>query len=119
MNDRPVTLLVSNNLMFLPRIEAAAGSYLKVQRATSINDLERVEKNKISIVLIDLEFDRSIWEPILTELQSNNENNIRFVAYGPHEDEDLMNQARKLGCDPVLPKGAFVNQLRKILRPDR
>jgi len=119
LNDRPVALLVSNNLMFLPRIEAAAGSYLKVQRATSINDLERVEHSSISVVLVDLEFDKSIWEPVVTELQSNKEHNMRYVAYGPHEDEELMNQATDLGCDPVLSKGVFVNQLRKILRPDK
>ncbi len=119
MNDRPIALLVSNNLMFLPRIEAAAESYLKVQRATSINDLERVEHNKLTVVLVDLEFDKTIWEPVVTELQSYKEHSVRYVAYGPHEDEELMNQARALGCDPVLPKGVFVNQLRKILRPDR
>ena len=118
MNDKPIVLLVSNNLMFLPRIEAAAGSYLKVKRATSMDDLERVEQDKISVVLVDLEFDRSIWKPVIAKLRSNNEHSARYVAYGPHEDEKLLNEARALGCDPVLPKGVFVNQLRKILRPN-
>ena len=118
MKDRPIALLVSNNLMFLPRIEAAAGSYLKVQRATSIKDLVKIEQNRLSIVIIDLEFDNAKWEPVLIKLKASNKENLRFVAYGPHEDKNLMNQAKKLGCDPVLSKGAFVNQLRKILRPD-
>ena len=39
---------------------------------------------------------------------------------GDHaKSEKLLNEARALGCDPVLPKGVFVNQLRKILRPDK
>ena len=42
---------------------------------------------------------------------------VLIAAYGPHEDKASMSEARALGCDPVLAKGAFIRQLKNVLFP--
>jgi DNA-binding NarL/FixJ family response regulator len=39
----------------------------------------------------------------------------RVVAYGPHVNAELLHAARAAGCDPVLPRSKFVEQLEKEL----
>jgi hypothetical protein len=39
----------------------------------------------------------------------------RVVAYGPHVDAALLRAARDAGCDPVLPRSKFVEQLSQAL----
>lgn len=40
---------------------------------------------------------------------------IRIVAFGPHVNKDLLQQARDAGADEVLPRGAFDANLAEIL----
>ena len=122
-NENQTVVLVSKNLMFLPRIEAAAGSTMKVRRLTDVEQPESlVQNSEVKAILVDLEEDPEIWIPVLKELKARLKsrlNKVTMVAYGPHEDEHSMDKARSLGCDPVLPKGAFINQLRNILHPKK
>jgi hypothetical protein len=39
----------------------------------------------------------------------------RVVAYGPHVNAELLHAARVAGCDPVLPRSKFVEQLETEL----
>ena len=122
-NGNQTVILVSKNLMFLPRIEAAAGSTMKVRRLIDIKQTKSLIKDSdVKAILVDLEEEPKLWVPMLKELKThlqNHSNRVTMVAYGPHEDEDSMNKARSLGCDPVLAKGAFINQLRNILHPQK
>lgn len=119
--EKPIVILISKNLVFLPRIEAAAGSTMRVRRLTEPGRAEEViGQSKVTTVLVDLEEDTGLWKPILKELNTYfvaSGSSVPLVAYGPHEDENSMAEARSMGCDPVLPKGAFVNQLRRLLHP--
>ncbi len=119
--EKPIVILISKNLVFLPRIEAAAGSTMRVRRLTEPGRVEEViGQSKVTTVLVDLEEDTGLWKPILKELNTYfvaSGSSVPLVAYGPHEDENSMAEARSMGCDPVLPKGAFVNQLRRLLHP--
>ena len=57
MDNKPTVLLISNNLMFLPRIEAAAGSTMSVKRAlTAIDAIDVLDTANVQNILIDLEF---------------------------------------------------------------
>ena len=110
-------LLLSNNLMFLPRIQQAAGSTASIVRASNLDRLtELISEGDIDIVVADLEYDQDFWHKALQLFQENQNLNPKMVAYGPHEDTNSMELARSLGCDPVLAKGAFVNNLRNILK---
>lgn len=110
-------LLLSNNLMFLPRIQQAAGSTVSIVRASNLDRLtELISEGDIDIVVADLEYDQDFWHKALQLFQENQNLNPKMIAYGPHEDTNSMELARSLGCDPVLAKGAFVNNLRNILK---
>ena len=110
-------LLLSNNLMFLPRIQQAAGSTVSIVRASNLDRLtELISEGNIDIVVADLEYDQDFWHKALQLFQENQNLNPKMIAYGPHEDTNSMELARSLGCDPVLAKGAFVNNLKNILK---
>ena len=109
-------LLLSNNLMFLPRIQQAAGSTVSIVRASNLDRLkDLISESPIDIVVADLEYDQGFWHKALQLFQENQDLNPKMIAYGPHEDTNSMELARSLGCDPVLAKGAFVNNLKSIL----
>ena len=119
MDNKPTVLLISNNLMFLPRIEAAAGSTMSVKRAlTAIDAIDVLDTGNVQNILIDLEFDNQIWIEVLKAIPENDKT-LNIVAYGPHENTELMDMAITLGCNAALPKGLFVNRLRKILHPEK
>ena len=110
-------LLLSNNLMFLPRIQQAAGSTVSIVRASNLDRLtELISESNIDMVVADLEYDQDFWHKALQLFQENQNLNPKMIAYGPHEDTNSMELARSLGCDPVLAKGAFVNNLKNILK---
>lgn len=110
-------LLLSNNLMFLPRIQQAAGSTVSIVRASNLDRLtELISEGNIDIVVADLEYDQDFWHKALQLFQENQNLNPKMIAYGPHEDTNSMELAGSLGCDPVLAKGAFVNNLKNILK---
>ena len=110
-------LLLSNNLMFLPRIQQAAGSTVSIVRASNLDRLtELISEGNIDIVVADLEYDQDFWHKALQLFQENQNLNPKMISYGPHEDTNSMELARSLGCDPVLAKGAFVNNLKNILK---
>ena len=118
MRENKLVILISKNLMFLPRIEAAAGSKMKVRRLTSASQIEKtIQSFKISNILVDLEEDSDFWKPLLSEVKRRADEKVAIAAYGPHEDEASMSEARALGCDPVLAKGAFIRQLKSVLFP--
>ena len=112
-------LLLSNNLMFLPRIQQAAGSTVSIVRASNLDRLkDLISESPIDIVVADLEYDQDFWHKALQLFQENQDLNPKMIAYGPHEDTNSMELARSLGCDPVLAKGAFVNNLKSILEEE-
>ena len=118
MRENKLVILISRNLMFLPRIEAAAGSKMKVRRLTDVAQIDQFTQNfNISNILVDLEEDDTFWKPLLSKVKRMVGGKVNIAAYGPHEDEASMSEALELGCNPVLAKGAFVRQLKNILFP--
>ena len=100
--EKPIVILISKNLVFLPRIEAAAGCSLRVRRLTNPGRVDEVIGQS----------------EVTTELKAHlveSRSSVSLVAYGPHEDENSMAEARAMGCEPVLAKGAFINQLKRLL----
>ena len=54
MRENKLVILISKNLMFLPRIEAAAGSKMKVRRLTAASQIDQIiQSSKISNILVD------------------------------------------------------------------
>ena len=116
-SDRETVLLVGQNLFFLGRVEAVAEPLgYEVQRATTESVFrEYYASRRPALILVDLEGDESIWSEVLGNIEHSGEDVVKVVAFGPHENVDMLERARKLGCDLVLNKGEFNRDLPKII----
>ena len=110
-------VLVGQNLFFLGKVEAQAEPLgYEIQWATSqAAFLEKYANRRPSLILVDLEGDESIWTSVLGDINHQEPEGVKVVAFGPHEQVDMLERARNLGCDLVLNKGEFNRDLPKIL----
>ncbi len=117
MADKETVLVLTQNLFFLPRIQnAAASSELEVRHATSDAAFWDAYRTwRIALIFVDLEGDRDTWTTVLEGLTRETGAAVAVVAYGPHADVGLLEQARKLGCDAVLAKSEFVHRLQELI----
>ncbi len=117
MSSRAEVLLVTTNLIFLPRVQAAAtASRLEMEQTPTREAFdEAFARGGTAFVIIDLEGDPDTWRSVLTAVGDGPGSRPKVIAYGPHTEVDLMREARELGCDQTLPKGAFVSKLPSIL----
>ena len=118
MSKMDTVLLVSNNIMFLPRIKTAVGPNVDVTRTAQVAGLkDPLTNSNVTCVIFDLEYKREIWEEAIKYVRQNNDVSPRIVAYGPHQDKSSMNLAKSLGCDAVVPKGVFNSRMQSIINP--
>jgi len=116
-SNNQTVLLVGQNLFFLGRVEVQAEPFgyevqwAKTQSAFS----EYYAGRRPALVLVDLEGDESIWTNVLQEMDHQEAEKVKVVAFGPHEDVAMLERAKNLGCDLVLNKGEFNRDLPKII----
>ncbi len=108
----PRGLLLSDDLVFTSRIAGTArGLGLAVVAARSVSELvEMARRSPPRCVIVDLA-NPGLDLPALLRSLGELAPRPRVVAYGPHVDADLLRDARAAGCDPVLPRSKFVEQL--------
>jgi len=108
----PQGLLLSDDLIFSSRIAGAArarGLSLTVCR-TPAELVPAARRLTPRCLIVDLDNPGLDLQALLTELAAI-EPRPRVVAYGPHVNAALLHDARAAGCDPVLPRSKFVEQL--------
>ena len=93
-----------------------------VERATTESVfMDHYTSRRLALILVDLEGDESVWSKVLENIGRskedgiNNTGSVSLVAFGPHENVELLERARNLGCDLVLNKGEFNRDLPKII----
>lgn len=119
MKKMDTVLLVSNNIMFLPRIKNAVEPNVEVTRTTQLSELkDSLINSNVTCVIFDLEYKQEIWEQAIKYVRQTVDVSPRIIAYGPHEDESSMNLAKSLGCDAVTPKGVFNSRMKSIINPE-
>ena len=117
MSDRNTVVVVGQNLVFIPRVQAAAeavGCDVRLARTVEAFQ-EAFGRSEPALVLFDLEGDVDTWTGILESLGKSGKSGVRLMAFGPHEDVAGMERARRLGCDPVLTKGKFSRDLPDLV----
>jgi AmiR/NasT family two-component response regulator len=121
MSTGPTVLMVGQNLVFMPRVQAAAQAVgCEVRLARSVEAFhEACERSEPALVLFDLEGDVDTWTGVLESLGKSGKSGVRLVAFGPHEDVAGMERARSLGCDPVVTKGEFSRDLPRVIEMAR
>jgi DNA-binding NarL/FixJ family response regulator len=117
MPDKETVLVLTSNLFFMPRIEAAAdaGGLDTVTAKTATALMAAVEAHTVPLVLVDLEMDEPVWTEALESLKAVKTPGTKVVAYGPHGEPDTLRKARDLGSDAVLIKRDFSEGLVELL----
>jgi CheY-like chemotaxis protein len=116
MSEPSLGLLLSDDLIFTSRITGTAhdlGLTVKAARSSALL-LELARKEPPRCVLLDLSNPGLIVADLVKQLKSVAEPPF-VVAYGSHVDAAALRAAREAGCDLVLPRSKFVEELPKAL----
>jgi CheY-like chemotaxis protein len=113
----PRVLALVDDLMFLSRIrEAARAAGADVGTVRSADALVQGVRDGARLVLVDADSPRLPWREALASLRTEGPHpGVPVVAFFSHVHSDHANAAREAGCDQVVPRGAFVQQLPRLL----
>jgi CheY-like chemotaxis protein len=109
----PQGLLLSDDLIFTSRVTGTAKALgLEVQAARSAPVLiELARRHTPRCVIVDLHNPGLDLPTLLHELAGACAPHPRVVAYGSHVEAATLHAARAAGCDLVLPRSRFVEEL--------
>lgn len=110
-------LFYTTDLVFSSRVRAvASGLGYSVDLLSDEDELLRlVASGSPAVVCIDLETPDVDVAKIVGDLNAQDSRPIAIIAYAPHVHEALLTAARDAGCDEVLSRGKFHNQVEKVL----
>lgn len=113
----PLGLLLCDDLLFASRITGTARDLgLTVRPARSVESLEALARQQTpGGVIVDLSLSGLDVADLLRRLREACAAMPRVVAYGSHIDAAGLRAAREAGCDVVLPRSAFVEELPRKL----
>jgi DNA-binding NarL/FixJ family response regulator len=119
MSDTPAApgLLLSDDLIFTSRVTGTARAQgLLVEAVRSPEALLALARDAAPrCVLIDLHNPGLNLPELLRQLREACPAMPRLVAYGSHVDTETLRAARAAGCDLVLPRSKFVEDLPAAL----
>lgn len=110
-------VLLSTDLMVVSRAEGCAHQVgAKVHAVPDAPQaVSRCGDLHASLLIVDLAVPSPDLDAI-REAASSATRPFRIVAFGPHVHEDLLNAARLAGCDSVLSRGRFFQEIRSLLQ---
>jgi PleD family two-component response regulator len=115
---RKKVLAVLNDLFFAVKInESVKRAGMEVEFVKSAEDLFEKAKDQPSLIIFDLNY--SAVEPLalMSQLKASEElKNISCIAYVSHIQGELKQKAHETGCDVVLARSAFSQNLPQILK---
>jgi CheY-like chemotaxis protein len=113
----PSALLLCDDLMFASRITGEARAQgLTVKSVRSLDQLLTLSHQDLpSCILLDLSFPGLDLAELFRRLDEFCPSRPRVAAYGSHVETERLKEARSAGCDPVLPRSKFVEELPKSL----
>jgi CheY-like chemotaxis protein len=113
----PVGLLLSDDMIFTSRITGTAralGITVKAARSSDVL-LGMARQYPPTLILVDLSNPGLQLPELIQALRTVSPAMPRMVAYGSHVDAAVLHAAREAGCDPVLPRSKFVEELPRAL----
>jgi CheY-like chemotaxis protein len=110
-----------DDLFFLAKIqETARKMNVKVDFVKSDKDLmERMQQNgeeKPSLIIFDLNNNSVKPLSLIPKLKSKLKKGTSIIGFLSHVQGDLKQKAHEVGCDMVLPRSAFSQNLPQLLR---
>jgi CheY-like chemotaxis protein len=112
----PFGLLLCDDLMFTSRITGVARALgLTIKSVRSQADLETLASQQTpTCVLVDLANPGLMIADLIRQLRPEGKTPY-LVAFGSHVDTATLTAARQAGCDLVLPRSKFVEELPTAL----
>jgi hypothetical protein len=108
-------LFISPDLLFAGKIQSAAVPLeMRVVQTVELSAIRQaLAENHVSIIFLDL----NVSEPTIGEVMELFADNPRpmVVAFGPHVNTARLEEAKRLGCDRVLPRSRFAMELPSLL----
>ena len=109
------------DLFFLAKIQETARKLnVKVEFVKTDKDLmDKVQQNgeeKPSLIIFDLNNNGAKPLTLIPRLKSKLKKETSIVGFLSHEQGDLKQKAHEAGCDMVLPRSAFSQNLPQLLR---
>jgi CheY-like chemotaxis protein len=109
------------DLFFMAKIQETARKLnVKVEFVKSDKDLmEKMEQNgeeKPSLIIFDLNLASVKPLTLIPKLKSKLKKGTSIIGFLSHVQGDLKQKAHEVGCDMVLPRSAFSQNLPQLLR---
>jgi CheY-like chemotaxis protein len=106
-------LLLSDDLIFTSRITGTARALgLSMQAARDVPLLQALARQQAPTgIIVDLANPGLAIADLIAWLKENSRPMPRVIAYGSHVDVETLKKARAAGCDLVLPRSKFVEDL--------
>ena len=113
----PRGLLLCDDLIFISKVTGTARALgLEVKAGRDMHALlELARQEAPAAVLIDLHNPGLDLPGLLAGLNRICPTPPRVLAYGSHVEAAVLHAARLAGCDPVLPRSRFVEELPTAL----
>jgi CheY-like chemotaxis protein len=110
-------LHLCDDMMFASRVSGEARAHgLAVKMIRSPERLlEEAGRETPPCVLLDLGLSGLDLPNLIRRLGETCDPMPRMVAYGSHVDAEGLRAARAAGCDPVLPRSKFIEELPRAL----
>lgn len=111
-------LAVLEDLFFTVKInEAAKRAGLPITFVKSELDVLEQAKNQPALIILDINFQGIDPLNLIRKLKADDQTKgINLIGYLSHVQGELKLQAQEAGCDMVLPRSAFSQNLPQILK---
>jgi DNA-binding NarL/FixJ family response regulator len=116
-SKEPLGLLLADDMIFSSRITGTARALgVRMIVVKSQEDLvNQARELDPTCVILDLSIAGKKMGELTRNLKEGNTSKPRLVAYGSHVDAATLRAAREAGCDLVLPRSQFVEELPRQL----
>lgn len=111
-------LAVLEDLFFTVKInEAAKRAGLPITFVKSEHDVLEQAKNQPALIILDINFQGIDPLSLIRKLKADEQTKrINLIGYLSHVQGELKLQAQEAGCDMVMPRSAFSQNLPQILK---
>ena len=118
-NQEPKRVLaVVTDLFFSVKLtEAAKRAGLALEFVTDSQDVLEKAKSKPSLIIFDLNFEKVHPVKLIVALKGDSHTKgISLIGYLSHIQVELKQQAQEAGCDMVLARSAFSQNMPQIFK---
>jgi DNA-binding response OmpR family regulator len=72
-----------------------------------------------ALLVLDLQADDLLWEDVVAAAKEAGNGPVPVLAYGQHTKPVLLRDARRAGCDVVVPRSQLVEELPALIERAR